>query len=167
MVVIPDGFLVPFKDDGYIYIVDISGSTPRGPYKLTDHTEGKWFYHRVLWKDMDGDGNLDILTCRAREPVFSIFCKLKITFNFNFQVIHYAYLGSGTRESDIPVVRCTIYTFLFSFRIIIIQFLRNILIYLYPSFIVVKHFSCSHQPTQQRKNLQPPDTFYQSFFIRY
>lgn len=76
MVAIPDGFLVPFKDDGYIYLVDISGSTPQGPYKLTDHTEGKWFYHRVVWKDMDGDGDLDILTCRAREPVFSIFCKL-------------------------------------------------------------------------------------------
>lgn len=75
MVAIPDGFLVPFKDDGYIYLVDISGSTPQGPYKLTDHTEGKWFYHRVVWKDMDGDGDLDILTCRAREPVFSIFCK--------------------------------------------------------------------------------------------
>lgn len=73
MVAIPDGFLVPFKDDGYIYLVDISGSTPQGPYKLTDHTEGKWFYHRVVWKDMDGDGDLDILTCRAREPVFSIF----------------------------------------------------------------------------------------------
>lgn len=78
MVAIPDGFLVPFKDDGYIYLVDISGSTPQGPYKLTDHTEGKWFYHRVMWKDMDGDGDLDILTCRAREPVFSIFCKLVI-----------------------------------------------------------------------------------------
>lgn len=76
MVAIPDGFLVPFKDDGYIYLVDISGSTPQGPYKLTDHTEGKWFYHRVVWKDMDGDGDLDILTCRAREPIFSIFCKL-------------------------------------------------------------------------------------------
>lgn len=78
MVAIPDGFLVPFKDDGYIYLVDISGSTPQGPYKLTDHTEGKWFYHRVMWKDMDGDGDLDILTCRAREPVFSIFCKMVI-----------------------------------------------------------------------------------------
>lgn len=29
-----------------------------------------WFYHRVLWKDADGDGLLDIFTCRARQENF-------------------------------------------------------------------------------------------------
>lgn len=66
MVAIPDGFLVPTKTDGSISLVDLDG---KGPYKLTDDQTGKWFYHRVLWKDMDLDGDLDILTCRAREPV--------------------------------------------------------------------------------------------------
>ncbi|CAG2220257.1 unnamed protein product [Mytilus edulis] len=69
MVAIPDGFLVPFKTDGSISLVDIDG---KGPYKLTDDQTGKWFYHRVVWKDMDLDGDLDILTCRAREPVIGI-----------------------------------------------------------------------------------------------
>ncbi|KAK3103545.1 hypothetical protein FSP39_020030 [Pinctada imbricata] len=73
MVAVPDGFLVPFKGDGHIYLIDVSSSVPGGPYKLTDHTEGQWFYHRVVWKDMDGDGDMDILTCRAREPVISLF----------------------------------------------------------------------------------------------
>ncbi|VDH96420.1 Hypothetical predicted protein [Mytilus galloprovincialis] len=69
MVAIPDGFLVPFKTDGSISLVDIDGE---GPYKLTDDQTGKWFYHRVVWKDMDLDGDLDILTCRAKEPVIGI-----------------------------------------------------------------------------------------------
>ncbi|XP_069133848.1 uncharacterized protein [Argopecten irradians] len=69
MVAIPQGFLVPFKNDGSISLVDISSSSPKGPYKLTDDSTGKWFYHRVIWKDMDADGDADAVTCRAREPV--------------------------------------------------------------------------------------------------
>ncbi|XP_052799628.1 uncharacterized protein LOC128231181 [Mya arenaria] len=73
MLAIPDGFLVPFKTNGAVKLVDIStpGSS-QGPYVLTDHSSGDWFYHRVEWHDMDGDGDQDIVTCRAREPVVPV-----------------------------------------------------------------------------------------------
>lgn len=44
MVAIPQGFLVPFKNDGSISLVDISSSSPKGPYKLTDDSTGKWIW---------------------------------------------------------------------------------------------------------------------------
>ena len=73
MVAIPDGFLVPFKDKGAIKLMDISQSPATGPYTLTDGSGGNYFYHRVIWKDMDHDGDADILTARAREPILSLF----------------------------------------------------------------------------------------------
>ncbi|XP_045177255.2 uncharacterized protein LOC123537530 [Mercenaria mercenaria] len=69
MLVIPDGFLVPLKTNGAIKLVDITNGANRGPYTLTSKdSAGDWFYHRVQWHDMDGDGDQDIVTCRAREP---------------------------------------------------------------------------------------------------
>ena len=77
MLVIPDGFLVPFKTDGAVKLMDITNKT--GPYIISESdSSGDWFYHRVEWHDMDGDGDMDMVTCRAREPVIPvIFGKYK------------------------------------------------------------------------------------------
>ena len=52
--------------------MDVSSTPYQGPYTVTRKSGGDWFYHRVLWQDMDGDGDLDIITCRAREPAVPI-----------------------------------------------------------------------------------------------
>ncbi|KAH3882509.1 uncharacterized protein LOC127831467 [Dreissena polymorpha] len=73
LLAIPDGFLVPTKTNGAIKLVDVS--TPGhsvGPFIVSEQSNGEWFYHRVEWKDMDGDGDQDIVTCRAREPIIPI-----------------------------------------------------------------------------------------------
>ena len=31
----------------------------------------EWFYHRVIWKDMNGDGLIDALTSRAQQIVIT------------------------------------------------------------------------------------------------
>ena len=67
---IPDGFILPFNTDGAIKFVDISKEPTSGPHVITDDSTGKWFYHRVEWVDMDGDGDKDAVTCRAKEPIF-------------------------------------------------------------------------------------------------
>ena len=69
MVVIPDGYILPFKTDGAIKLADIFQQPPDGPFVITDDSSGKWFYHRVHWVDMDGDGDKEVVKCRAREPM--------------------------------------------------------------------------------------------------
>jgi len=59
MLVIPDGFLVPTKSDGNI-LLHQDGKLHRITPQLKGH-----FYHEVEWRDMDGDGHLDILCPRA------------------------------------------------------------------------------------------------------
>ncbi|ESP03661.1 hypothetical protein LOTGIDRAFT_171192 [Lottia gigantea] len=69
MISIADGFLVPFKTKGAVKLMDVSSSPAKGPYVISDNGGDEWFYHKVQWVDMDKDGDLDILTCRAKKPI--------------------------------------------------------------------------------------------------
>lgn len=64
---VSDGFLVPGKDRGGIYVI----KNPGNPYSewtvsLTDREGERWFYHRAVWVDLTGDGRKSILTARAK-----------------------------------------------------------------------------------------------------
>ncbi|XP_013394503.1 uncharacterized protein LOC106161970 [Lingula anatina] len=69
---VPDGFLLPTKTAGDIGIYDINVNPPRGPFRIShdDNDKQNWFYHRVIWKDMNGDGRLDAVAARAEKPFF-------------------------------------------------------------------------------------------------
>uniref|UniRef100_A0A7S4QK00 Uncharacterized protein n=1 Tax=Ditylum brightwellii TaxID=49249 RepID=A0A7S4QK00_9STRA len=81
---VTDGFLVPGKDKGGLYVVrnpgnkdlewaiSLTGSAPVperavGGAKERDGMDN-WFYHRAVWVDLTGDGRLSILTARAKRP---------------------------------------------------------------------------------------------------
>lgn len=64
--IVPDGFLVPGKSTGNIYLV--YGSDMSQSVSLAE-SKSEYFYHMVEWRDMNGDGRLDILTARATKPV--------------------------------------------------------------------------------------------------
>ena len=68
-VVVPDGFLVPGKSTGEIYLLSTSCQDKCSPIQLTSQ-KSSWFYGMVQWRDMNGDGRLDILTARATKPIF-------------------------------------------------------------------------------------------------
>ena len=71
MVTVAGGFLVPFKTKGTINIFDISHDSTGGANELTgSRDDHEWFYHRVLWADMNGDGAKDAVTCRGKKSVF-------------------------------------------------------------------------------------------------
>ena len=66
---IAGGFLVPGKT-GALTMVKAGGE----PRTLTQsdpvsERKGGWFYHRTYWRDMDGDGHLDILTARGKKAM--------------------------------------------------------------------------------------------------
>lgn len=62
--IVPSGFLVPGKSNGNLYFISSSG-----PVALVPKERTNWFYHDAAFKDMDGDGHLDIVTGRANVPV--------------------------------------------------------------------------------------------------
>lgn len=67
---VADGFLVPGKRDGGVYIIEaLSGSNNYGKTIPISQKKSYWFYHKVLWIDMNGDGRLDCLAARAYAPI--------------------------------------------------------------------------------------------------
>ncbi len=65
--VAPDGFLVPGKTNGGIYIMtmdqyDITKST--SVTKISTEPRG-YFYHMGVWIDLNGDGRKDFITARS------------------------------------------------------------------------------------------------------
>lgn len=66
---VSDGFLVPGRDRGGLYVVRNPGDDSKEwRVCLTDEDDEGWFYHRAVWVDLTGDGRQSILTARARIP---------------------------------------------------------------------------------------------------
>ena len=77
---VTDGFLVPGKDKGGLYVVRnpgngisewsdcLTGTTNlRGaPIDADGEKSGDWFYHKAMWMDLTGDGRQSILSARAK-----------------------------------------------------------------------------------------------------
>jgi len=62
------GFLVPGRQTGTIDLFDMSD--PSTPIQTKVSTDKKgWFYHKLVWYDMNGDGKLDIVAARATVPM--------------------------------------------------------------------------------------------------
>lgn len=67
--VVPDGFLVPGKSTGNVYIVTAQDDgTYSKPVALAT-PKSDWFFHQVHWRDMNGDGRLDAVAARATKPI--------------------------------------------------------------------------------------------------
>ncbi|KAJ3099880.1 hypothetical protein HDU97_002709 [Phlyctochytrium planicorne] len=64
------GFLVPFKQNGGISFSPKTGPSSHGDWINLFTNNNGYFYHRALAYDVDADGQLDILSCRATKPIF-------------------------------------------------------------------------------------------------
>ena len=65
-VVVAGGFLVPTKGTGALNLVH----RDYGLVRAISSSKRGWFYHRVIWHDVDGDGKLDLVAARASKPLF-------------------------------------------------------------------------------------------------
>ena len=64
----PTGYLPTGSQNDSLWVIDVSDwDNPVLHDLLPDRTD-EFFYHRIVWKDMDGDGRKDALTSRARVP---------------------------------------------------------------------------------------------------
>lgn len=62
-----DGFLVPGKDRGGLYVVHHPGNAHlERTVSLTSDNNDRWFYHRAVWVDLTGDGRLSVLAARCK-----------------------------------------------------------------------------------------------------
>ena len=69
--VVCDGFLVPLKSTGGVYLLESNCTGPIHAANRIELTTPKtsWFYHMTQWRDMNGDGKLDLITARATKPI--------------------------------------------------------------------------------------------------
>jgi hypothetical protein len=68
---VSSGFLVPGKNRGAVSVLPLRDGAAfwaHEPIRLSPDMPG-WFYHRAVWRDMDGDGAQDVITARARKPM--------------------------------------------------------------------------------------------------
>lgn len=61
LTLVPDGFLVPGKKTGGIFIQ----SPTVTKHFTTAPVETNWFYHKAHWVDVNGDGLMDLVTARC------------------------------------------------------------------------------------------------------
>ncbi|KAH8666838.1 hypothetical protein BX600DRAFT_549836 [Xylariales sp. PMI_506] len=66
-IVIAGGFLVPFETNGGIWYSANTGTTSGELTKIVSATG--WWYHRVFFVDIDGDGTEEMVSCRADAPI--------------------------------------------------------------------------------------------------
>jgi len=60
------GFFLAGKDNGTVALIDMQDPENPVVHNLTPFaSDKKWFYHRVLWMDMNNDGHMDAITARA------------------------------------------------------------------------------------------------------
>ena len=62
---VPSGFLVPGKTNGNLHFISANAD----PVSLVRQEKTNWFYHGAEFKDMDGDGLIDIVTGRVNVPL--------------------------------------------------------------------------------------------------
>ena len=66
---VTDGFLVPGRDDGGVFVVKQPGTGREWKVCICGNDETGWYYHRAVWIDLTNDGRQSVLAARARSPI--------------------------------------------------------------------------------------------------